>query len=160
ADLGQAGSRLGPVDPLLQRTAEQHRDAARHAVAPHRHYPPRPDLVQVGLHPERAFRAAEIPRAAGADAAVVPYNNLMFAGVGYLIEMQSGKTWEQFVRERILQPLEMKSTGYTIAEMVKAPEHGVGFTERRDTFELYETPYYEDIEGVAPCGAIVSNIDD
>src|SRR5262249_50771529 len=88
------------------------------------------------------------------------YNNLMFAGVGYLIEMQSGKTWEQFVRERILQPLEMKSTGYTIAEMVKAPEHGVGFTERRDTFELYETPYYEDIEGVAPCGAIVSNIDD
>src|SRR5262245_11088163 len=88
------------------------------------------------------------------------YNNLMFAGVGYLIELQSGKTWEQFVRERILQPLEMKSTGYTIAEMVKAPEHGVGFTERRDSFELYETPYYEDIEGVAPCGAIVSNIDD
>src|SRR5262245_65657128 len=32
------------------------------------------------------------------------YNNLMFAGVGYLIELQSGKTWEQFVRERILQP--------------------------------------------------------
>jgi len=88
------------------------------------------------------------------------YNNLMFAGVGYLIELQSGKTWEQFVRERILQPLEMKSTGYTIAEMVKAPEHGVGFTERRDSFELYEIPYYEDIEGVAPCGAIVSNIDD
>src|SRR6185295_2542998 len=88
------------------------------------------------------------------------YNNLMFAGVGYLIELQSGKTWEQFVRERILQPLDMRSTGYTIAEMTKAPEHGVGFTEKRDTFDLYQTPYYEDIEGVAPCGAIVSNIDD
>jgi hypothetical protein len=49
---------------------------------------------------------------------------------------------------------------YTIAEMVKAPEHGVGFTEKRDTFDLYQTPYYEDIEGVAPCGAVVSNIDD
>jgi CubicO group peptidase (beta-lactamase class C family) len=88
------------------------------------------------------------------------YNNLMFAAVGYMIELQSGRTWEQFVRERILQPLDMKSTGYTIAEMVKAPEHGVGFTEKRDSFELYQTPYYEDIEGVAPCGAIVSNIDD
>jgi len=88
------------------------------------------------------------------------YNNLMFAGVGYLIELQSGKTWEQFVRERILQPLDMRSTGYTIAEMTKAPEHGVGFTEKRDTFDLYQTPYYEDIEGVAPCGAIVANIDD
>jgi CubicO group peptidase (beta-lactamase class C family) len=88
------------------------------------------------------------------------YNNLMFAGVGYMIQLQSGKTWEQFVRERILQPLDMKSTGYTIDEMVKAPEHGVGFTEKRDSFDLYKTPYYEDIEGVAPCGAIVSNIED
>ena len=69
------------------------------------------------------------------------YNNLMFAGVGYMIELQSGRTWEQFVRERILQPLDMKSTGYTIAEMVKAPEHGVGFTEKRDSFDLYKIPY-------------------
>src|SRR5881296_1241032 len=45
------------------------------------------------------------------------YNNLMFAGVGYMIELQSGRTWEQFVRDRILQPLDMKSTGYTIADM-------------------------------------------
>src|SRR2546427_1189449 len=88
------------------------------------------------------------------------YNNLMFAGVGYMIELQSGKTWEQFVRDRILQPLEMKSTGYTIADMVKQPEHGVGFTEKRDSFDLYRVPYYEDIEGVAPCAAIASHIED
>jgi CubicO group peptidase (beta-lactamase class C family) len=88
------------------------------------------------------------------------YNNLMFAGVGYMIELQSGKTWETFVHDRILLPLGMKTTGYSIADMVNAPEHGVGFTERRDSFELYRIPYYEDIAGVAPCGAIVSNIDD
>jgi len=88
------------------------------------------------------------------------YNNLMFAAVGYLIQLQSGKTWEQFVQERIFDPLQMKSTGYSIAEMLKQPEFGVGFTERRDSFEIYRIPYYEDIAGVAPCGAIVSNIDD
>ena len=44
--------------------------------------------------------------------------------------------------------------------MLKRPEFGVGFTERRDSFELYRIPYYEDIAGVAPCGAIVSNIED
>ena len=87
------------------------------------------------------------------------YNNLMFAAVGYMIELQSGKPWEQFVRERILQPLEMNATSYSIADMVKQPEHGVGFTERRDSFDLYRIPYYEDIAGVAPCGAIVSNIE-
>ncbi len=88
------------------------------------------------------------------------YNNLMYAGVGYLIELQSGKPWEQFVRDRILDPLEMKSTSYTISDMVKQPEHGVGFTEKRDSSDLYGVPYYADTEGVAPCGAIVSNIDD
>jgi len=88
------------------------------------------------------------------------YNNLMFAAVGYLIELQSGRTWEQFVKERIFDPLQMNSSSYSIADMLKRPEFGVGFTEKRDSFELYRIPYYEDIAGVAPCGAIVSNIED
>ena len=88
------------------------------------------------------------------------YNNLMYAAAGYLIELQSGKTWEQFVKERILDPLQMTSTSYAISDMLKRPEFGVAFTEKRDSFELYKIPYYEDIAGVAPCGAIVSNIED
>ena len=101
----------------------------------------------VYLEPEQPIREAFL------------YNNLMFAAVGYLIELQSGKTWEQFVKERILDPLEMGSTSYSIADMLRRPEFGVGFTERRDSFDLYKIPYYEDISGVAPCGAIVSNIE-
>lgn len=88
------------------------------------------------------------------------YNNMMYTSAGYLIELQSGKTWEEFVRERIFTPLDMKSTGYSVADMVKQPDFGVGYTEKRDTFELYQIPYYEDTAGMAPCGAIVSNIND
>jgi CubicO group peptidase (beta-lactamase class C family) len=88
------------------------------------------------------------------------YNNLMFAAVGYVIELKSGKTWEDFVRERIFTPLDMNTTTYSIADMVKHPDHGVAFREKRDSFELYKIPYYEDTEGVAPAGAIVSNIED
>jgi len=88
------------------------------------------------------------------------YNNLMYAAVGYIIELQSGKPWEEFVGERIFKPLEMTSTVYSIADMTKQPDFGVPFTEKRDTFELYKIPYYEDIGGVAPCGAIISNIQD
>src|SRR5882724_3123255 len=87
------------------------------------------------------------------------YNNLMFAAVGYLIELQSGKTWEQFVKEKIFDPLEMNSTSYSIEDMLKRPEFGVGFTERRDSFELYRIPYYEDISGVAPGGVFFSKIE-
>ncbi len=88
------------------------------------------------------------------------YNNLMYAAAGYIIELQSGKTWEDFVRERIFTPLNMTSTSFSISDMLKQPEYGVPYTERRDSFELYKLPYYEDIAGVAPCGAIVSNIED
>jgi CubicO group peptidase (beta-lactamase class C family) len=88
------------------------------------------------------------------------YNNMMYAGAGYVIELQSGKPWADFVRERILQPLGMTHTVFTIADMLKQPEPGVPFTERRDSFELYKIPYYEDQQGVAPAGAIISNIED
>src|SRR5260370_35307301 len=88
------------------------------------------------------------------------YNNLMFSAAGYIIELKSGKTWEQFVREKIFEPLNMSATTYSISEMVKYPDHGVPFREKRDTFELYKIPYYEDTEGVAPPGAIISNIED
>ena len=88
------------------------------------------------------------------------YNNMMYAAVGQIIELQSGKTWEDFVRDRIFKPLDMNSTVYTIAEMTQAPDFGVPFTERRDTTELYQIPYYEETVGVAPAGAIISNIQD
>ncbi len=88
------------------------------------------------------------------------YNNLMYAAVGYLIELKSGKPWEDFVRERILQPLEMTSTVYTIDAMTNAPDFGAPFTEKRDSRELYRLPFYADTAGVGPCGAIISNLQD
>jgi len=38
------------------------------------------------------------------------YNNLMYAAAGNIIELKSGKTWEQFVREKIFTPLGMNTT--------------------------------------------------
>jgi CubicO group peptidase (beta-lactamase class C family) len=88
------------------------------------------------------------------------YNNMMYAGTGYIDELLSGKTWEALVKERILDPLGMTSTVFTIDELVAAPDHGVPWTERRDSFELYEIPYYREAHGVGPAGAINSNLDD
>ncbi|MBV9928314.1 MAG: serine hydrolase [Acidobacteria bacterium] len=88
------------------------------------------------------------------------YNNMMYAGVGYTIRLQSGKPWAEFVREKILQPLGMKSTVFTIADMLKQPDYGVPFTEKRDTTEIYKIPYYEETNGLAAAGAIISNVED
>jgi len=88
------------------------------------------------------------------------YNNLMFSAVGEIIEIKSGKRWEDFVRERIFTPLDMRTSTFTTADMMKQPDYGVPFTEKRDSFELYKIPYYEDTEGVAPAGAVISNIEE
>src|SRR5262249_29429347 len=88
------------------------------------------------------------------------YNNMMYAAAGYLIELQSGKTWEEFVRERIFRPLDMNATVYSVEEMLKQDDHGVPFVQKRDTTELYQIPYYEDTAGMAFWGAIISNIPD
>lgn len=88
------------------------------------------------------------------------YNNLMFSAVGEIIEIKSGKRWEDFVRERIFTPLDMRTSTFTIADMMKQPDYGVPFTEKRDSFELYKIPYYEDTDGVAPAGAVISNIEE
>jgi CubicO group peptidase (beta-lactamase class C family) len=88
------------------------------------------------------------------------YNNMMYAGVGYAIELVSGKPWEAFVQERIFDPLGMKSSVFSIDALVAASDHGVPWTERRDSFELYEIPYYREAAGVGPAGSINSNLDD
>jgi len=88
------------------------------------------------------------------------YNNMMYAGVGCIVARVSGKPWPQYVREKILQPLEMNDTVLSIREMRERPDYAVGYTERRESGELYQIPYYEDAGGLAPAGAIVSNIHD
>jgi CubicO group peptidase (beta-lactamase class C family) len=88
------------------------------------------------------------------------YNNMMYTAVGQIIELQSGKTWEEFLRERLFGPLGMNTTVFSIDDVLKQPDHGVPFTERRDSFELYEIPPYREQAAIGPAGAINSNLQD
>jgi CubicO group peptidase (beta-lactamase class C family) len=88
------------------------------------------------------------------------YNNMMYAGAGYVVELLSGRKWEDFLRARVLDPLGMTSTVFSIADLEKALEHGVPYTERRDSFDLYSIPYYSEAEGVGPAGSMNSNLED
>ena len=88
------------------------------------------------------------------------YNNILYAAVGHIIELVSGETWEAFVRERIFEPLGMRTTVYTIADMLKQSDYGVPFTEKRDSQDLYKIPYYEETGPIAPAGAIISSIEE
>lgn len=88
------------------------------------------------------------------------YNNLMYAAAGHIINLIEGKTWEAFVQEKILTPLKMSNTVFSIADMQKQSDYFVPFNEKRDTDILYKIPYNTETDGVGPCGAIISNIND
>ncbi len=88
------------------------------------------------------------------------YNNLMYIASGYIVELLTKKTWEDFVKEKIFQPLGMNSTVFSIKDMLKQNDYFVPYNEKRDTTILYQIPYYEDVAAVGPAGAIISNIND
>ena len=88
------------------------------------------------------------------------YNNMMYAASGYVIELLTSYSWEDFLRERILKPLQMNSTVFSIADMLTQPDHFVPYNERRDTTILYRIPYLEETRGLGPAGSIISNMTD
>lgn len=45
------------------------------------------------------------------------YQNLMFAAAGRIVEKVSGKSWGEFIKERILTPLEMSRTTTTVRDI-------------------------------------------
>jgi len=88
------------------------------------------------------------------------YNNLMYAASGQIIELLTQKKWEAYLQENILNPLNMKSTVFSIADMRRNPDHFVPYNERRDTSLLYQVPWLEDTDGLGPAGSLISNLED
>lgn len=83
------------------------------------------------------------------------YQNLMYMTAGVLIEELSGKSWEAFTKERILDPLEMKATNFSVNQMAKGNNSSLGYMEINKKVEV--TPY-RNIDAIGPAGSINSNI--
>ena len=88
------------------------------------------------------------------------YNNLMYAASGQIVSLISGKTWEQYVQEKILNPLKMGNTVFSIDDMKKKSDYFVPFNEKRDTTILYRIEYNNETDGLGPAGSVISNITD
>lgn len=83
------------------------------------------------------------------------YQNLMFMTAGYLIEVISGKTWEEFTRERIFAPLGMTSSNFSVNDTQKADNYSLPY-EKEDDQERQQIPF-RNIDAIGPAGSINSN---
>ena len=84
------------------------------------------------------------------------YNNSAYILLGAIIEKVSGKTYEAFLKERIFEPLGMKSTSYGSNEPV-IPRRVPGYTQEGD---VSKTARYLSMTQPYAAGALVSTVDD
>ena len=85
------------------------------------------------------------------------YSNQMVSLAGYLVDVLSGQTYEDFVRERIFAPLGMTSSDFEVDSLSKYENTSKGYIFANDTF--IEPPYMH-LGAFAPSGAIVSTAED
>lgn len=85
------------------------------------------------------------------------YCNLGYLVAGYVVEALSGVPWEDFVRGRLLEPLEMRRTNLSVDEMVADDDHATAYTRREGA--IVRVPQ-RPLPAAAPAGAINSSAAD
>lgn len=85
------------------------------------------------------------------------YNNLMFLTAGYLIEVITGKSWEDAVRERVLSPLAMKRTNFSVADSQKDNDFALGYGKKDSKIERLP---FRPITNMGPAGSINSSVNE
>ena len=92
----------------------------------------------------------ELRRDIGAE---YEYSNLGFGLLGHVLSLRAGKSYEQLIKERILDPLQMRSTGIALSAEQKrrlAPGHN----------PVGEVVANWDFQAIAPAGALRSSVED
>lgn len=85
------------------------------------------------------------------------YQNLMFLAAGQLVSRVGGKSWDEFIQQRIFTPLAMSSSSTSInafknVDNIAAPHAKVE--------EKVQVILWRNIDNIAPAGSINSNVVD
>ncbi len=83
------------------------------------------------------------------------YQNLMFMTAGIIIGKADGSSWEEFTRKRIIDPLGMTETNFSVALTQKSADFSWPYMKINEKIE--QVPF-RDITAVGPAGSINSNV--
>ena len=83
------------------------------------------------------------------------YNNLMFLTAGQVVAAVSGKSWDDYVREKIFLPLGMKTTN--TSNTLFKPGDDYAFPHEKVDGKLQVIPF-EDLDNAGPAGSINSSV--
>jgi CubicO group peptidase (beta-lactamase class C family) len=82
----------------------------------------------------------------------------MCTTAGYLGEALNGKSWEEFTQLRILTPLGMTSTTFSVHESQQSSNFALPYGKVKDQIQLVS--FYDRFQAVGPAESINSNLVD
>ncbi len=124
----------------------------------HRTGLPRHDLLWYGSDDLSRADLVERLRYLEANAALRArwqYNNLMYLTAGYIIERFSGKTWEDYTRDEILNPLDMTRTNFSVIDMEDDDNHATPY-KLDEQKQIIEIPF-RNVDALGPAGSLNSS---
>jgi len=122
----------------------------------HRSGLPRHDLLWYGssLSRKELFSRLKYLEPSKDFRSWMQYQNLMFMTAGYLVEVITGKTWEEFITERIFQPLGMSRTNCSVEDTQKHENYALPHEKPIDK-DRKQIPF-RNIDSIGPAGSINS----
>lgn len=120
----------------------------------HRTGMPRHDALWYATPWERAeiVRRFGCARARHPFRAVYEYANIPFVAAGLAIASAAGCTWEEFVQARLLDPLGMTETNFSVDTAQAAPDHATPHNQQGKPI-----PWYN-LDQMCPAGGINANV--
>ncbi len=85
---------------------------------------------------------------------------MMFAASGSVMETVTGKSWEEIIRQKIFQPLDMNVTCFTNEDMMKNSNYSLAYFEPDSTSRLLPQMHVAQSDALGPAGTIKSNVED
>lgn len=68
------------------------------------------------------------------------YNNVLYIAAAVMVERLCGEDWETVLRKRVLGPLGMDHTGFSVDELLQEPEYSVTFTVEDGALQANDFP--------------------
>jgi len=85
------------------------------------------------------------------------YQNLMYVTAGYLVEVVTGRPWEEFVKERIFTPLGMGRGNLSVDDSKRTDDYALPYKD--EDGKPVEIPF-RNIDTIGPAGSINSSVED
>ena len=150
-----------PVQDVLPRF-KLHDEFATEEMTPvdlltHRSGLPRHDLLwyATDYSRESLFERLRHLEPSASFRSTFQYQNLMYMTAGYLAGQVSGMTWEGFTRRRLLDPLGMTRSTFSVDTMQTADDYARPYGGGRDSTFVVD---YRNLDAIGPAGSINSSV--